>query len=384
MNGNQQMRILFSDFALPYLLKDAQYPVGGWAVELDAWLEGLCACGAKPGVMSWKGANEYVGKHLNYDLLNTYDPNKGIPILKYCYYYIPTMLNAAKNFKPDIIIQSCSGLQTGIMAFIAEKLKVPFVFRAASDMDSDQRYAINLPLYAQLAYKYGLKKASMILAQNEYQYTNFKRNYPNALVFKIYNPFKISCEKKNLKISMQEKYIAWLGVFKEAKNLPLLNEIAHKLPDVTFHVAGMPSKTIDSRTQNAINEMETLPNVHFVGYINRQNIMDFLANAVALLSTSHYEGFSNTFLESLFAGTPLIIPARIDPDNIIFNHKLGLVAQKDEELPSLVSEIWNLSDKNYYELAKYCKSYIKKHHDHNQKAIELLSLLNKCSNNHSI
>ena len=51
------MKILFVDFTLPYLLKDSEYPVGGWAVELNTWLKGLSANNIHAGVLSWKGAN---------------------------------------------------------------------------------------------------------------------------------------------------------------------------------------------------------------------------------------------------------------------------------------------------------------------------------------
>ena len=42
-----------------------------------------------------------------------------------------------------------------------------------------------------------------------------------------------------------------------------------------------------------------LPNIKFVGFIPRNEISSFLGDAYLLLNTSFYEGFSNTFLESL-------------------------------------------------------------------------------------
>ena len=76
------MKILFIDFTLPYLLKDSEYPVGGWAVELRNWLKGLAETKAQVGVLTWKGANKYVDNSFDFDLIETYDPAKGLKILK--------------------------------------------------------------------------------------------------------------------------------------------------------------------------------------------------------------------------------------------------------------------------------------------------------------
>ncbi len=371
------MKILFCDFSLPYLIKDSQYPIGGWAVELNTWIEGLYSCGVQTGVLTWKGAAKYVGKKTHLALLDTYNPNTGLPILKYFYYYIPTMVQAARNFSPDFLIQSCSGLQTGIMAFIANKIKVPFIFRAASDMDSDHRYAHDLPLYSCIAYKYGIKNAKLILAQNKHQLKNFKTIYNKTNVYILHNPFKPNCDPSILRTRSQKKYIAWLGIFKEAKNLPLLHKVASAIPQITFCIAGMPSKNIDSNTKRALTDLKKLSNVHFVGYIKRKDVLKFLANAVALLATSHYEGFSNSFLESLFSGTPIIAPKRIDPDDIIAQNGLGETTESDSMLPTIISNIWNMDEHKYNKIAKHCQLYVMEHHNPQKKANELISILNR-------
>lgn len=375
MSPGKYMKILFIDFTLPYLLKDEQYPIGGWAIELHTWLKGLNEHGIQLGIITWKGASRYVNQKLDYCLLETYDPKKGIPIIKYFYYYMPTIFAAVKKFSPDIIIQSCSGLQTGIMAFIAKLLNIPFVYRAASDRDSDRRYKKNLPWYASIAYRYGLKNASIILAQNNYQYQNFKKKYINSSIHIIHNPFDVNNSVPYLNHREKRKYIAWLGVFKHAKNIPLLYEIAKKLPQIPFHIAGMPSKTIDSETALTLKLLRQLPNVNLVGYIRRKNIMQFLSKSVALLSTSHFEGFSNSFLEALFTGTPLIVPKRIDPDFIIRKHKLGLVANHDSELSSLILQIWNVNKKEYDNMVRRCHAYILTYHNYKLKANELKNIL---------
>ena len=185
------MKILFRDFFLPYLLKDSDYPVGGWAVELSTWIKGIVNNCHKVGVLTWQGASDYVGKKNNFDLLDTYDPRKGVKILKHFYYYIPSMLKATRKYEPDIIIQACCGFSTGVMAFIDNQTRVPFVYRVANDMDADERYKMRLKKYEQMAYRYGLSKASAILCQNQYQRDCFKKQYPNKPLYILHNPINI-------------------------------------------------------------------------------------------------------------------------------------------------------------------------------------------------
>jgi len=69
--------------------------------------------------------------------------------------------------------------------------------------------------------------------------------------------------------------------------------------------------------------LKELPNVKFSGYIKRADMNNFLSEAYALLNTSHFEGFSNTFLEAWAVGTPVISTIYVNPDNIINEKSLG-------------------------------------------------------------
>src|ERR1700709_1825337 len=124
-----QVRILSIDFSIPYLLKDENYPIGGWAVELSIWLGALEDAGHEAAVLTWKGALAHVGSGQQIKLIETYDPAQGVRVAKYFYSYIPKVLAAARAYRPDIIIHGARGLGTGIMAFVADQLKIPFVYR---------------------------------------------------------------------------------------------------------------------------------------------------------------------------------------------------------------------------------------------------------------
>lgn len=373
------MKILFIDFNLPYLLRDALYPIGGWAIELDAWIKGLRANGHQIGVLTWKGANHFAGKKLNFDLIETYDPAKGVRIIKYFYYYIPALYKKTAGYEPDVIIQACAEHYTGIMAVIAKTLKVPFLYRVANDMDTDQRYKEGMPKYAQIAYQYGLKNADAVLCQNQYQHDAIRKNFPQKPVWILHNPFPKTVDVLPALFS-ERQYIAWLGVFKKQKNLPRLYETARQMPELHFKVAGMPGKRMDRHTENALMGLERLSNVKLTGYLSRDEVYPFLSKALALLNTSHYEGFSNVFLEAFAMGTPVIAPAHADPDHIIQKNGLGLATSEDTDLPTQINRFLRTGVSLFDETSQRCRDYVKKNHDPEILAQRLVEIIRQVKN----
>ena len=75
---------------------------------------------------------------------------------------------------------------------------------------------------------------------------------------KIYNPFLIN----DAIISTKDRfYVAWLCIFQKQKNLEGLFDIAKKLPNIKFKVAGDESLSIDDKTKYAIKQLRKLENV---------------------------------------------------------------------------------------------------------------------------
>ena len=360
------MRLLFYDFTLPYLMADSNYPVGGWAVQLYSWIKGLRANGHHVGVLTWEGANQYVNKELDFEMIETYDPKKGLKVVKYLYYYIPTIYKKSVKYNPDVIIQACAGLNTGIMAFIAGRINVPFVHRVANDVDADQRYRLNLLKYEQKSYEFGLKRANIILCQNSYQYDQLKGKYKNKRCDIIYNPFFSEHLTMFEEPIEGRTFVAWVGVFKKQKNLTLLHQIAQLMPKTIFKIAGGPGRNMDNVTKTALSKLENLSNVEFVGYLSREDLFSFLSKAVVLLNTSHYEGFSNTFLEAFSTGTPVVAPENVDPDHIIQRHGLGAAVNDFSNFPSFIKQITE-NENIFNETSQRCRKYV--HENHNPKLL---------------
>ncbi|MHA1341453.1 MAG: glycosyltransferase family 4 protein [Promethearchaeota archaeon] len=367
------LKLLFFDFSLPYLIKDSDYPVGGATVEWYAWIKGFIENDVQIGVLTWKGANYFIQRLIKFDLIETYNLNEGIPKLRWIYRRLPSLIRAIKRYNPNFLIQECAGLYTGIMGLISKRYKFPFIYRVANDIEADERYKDRLNILEQFAFRYGLNSADAIFCQNSYQYKKFKKQFPKKKCVKIHNPFY--CEQKlpELIDYTERKYIAWIGIFQKQKNLQTLLEVVKRLPNIEFKIAGKSSRGLDKETNKALKDLNMCKNVSFVGYLNRKRILSFLSYAYALLNTSHYEGFSNTFLESFAAGTPIVATTEVDPDNIIANNNLGIVRKDFSELPDALVSIIN--DKNYNILSRRCKEYLKKNHNPKNLAKEFIENL---------
>lgn len=369
------MRILSIDFFIPYLLTDENYPIGGWAVELLIWLRALEDAGHEAAVLTRKGASAHVSSGRPIKLIETYDPAQGVRVAKWFYSYIPRTLRAARAYRPDIIIQGARGVQTAIMAFVADRLGIPFVYRVVSDADVDERYKIGLRSYERLSYSWARHRTAGFLCQNQYQRDKLAALFPDKPIHVLHNPILVA-ENATAPLPRAERgYVAWLGVFRYPKNLPLLLRIAQELPGVKFRVAGMLSKDADQSTVDAVNGLRNLPNVELVGYVRRADIQRFLSKAALLLCTSHYEGFSNVFLEALAAGTPVATRRPVDPDGIVLRNILGASAEDEVELSRSVTEIWDMAANEYDELARRCQIYVKTNHSPTVKARELIAAL---------
>ncbi len=353
-------RLLFLDLELPYLLKDAAYPVGGACVRHYALAKGIASLGHKVGILTWKGANNYIQKEFEFDLIEAFSLSKDMPKLRWIYHVYPKLYYAIKYYQPDIVFLKCPAIITGVMALISKRWGIPFVYIAANDTDADGRYKNASRYIESKLYEYAITNAEQLIVQNNYQKKEFHKKWNDKKIALVHNPFFYEGTLPEIKSINKRTYVAWLGIFQYQKNLPALLDIIKKTPDIEFRIAGTFSHNCPSNIKKVVEDIANCKNVKLLGYIRRNEIIPFLANALVLLNTSHYEGFSNTFLESFAAGTPVLTNC-IDPDNIITNNQIGIVTQYYEEIPEKLNEMIHKND--YNEMAERCRHYVLENHN---------------------
>jgi glycosyltransferase involved in cell wall biosynthesis len=365
-------RFLFYDDKLINILLKEERPSGGAAVQAYGWINGLREAGQEVSVLTSEFEIESLKDECrSLHLVAMYNRQKGIRWLRWLYYRLPHLYREIKKVRPDYLYQGVPGWQSFLVAIICRRLKIKYVQRISNDYLLDDRFHHNHSRTHRFFMRLGLKMAYCILCQNDYQYNIIKRDMPGKRAIKISNPIYLDQQTNELSASLSG-YIAWIGLFQYQKNLPLLYDIASSLRAEQFYIAGKEEKNCDAETASYVEKIKALPNVKYVGFLKRDEVLPFLANAKFLLNTSRYEGFSNTFLEAMSAGVPIISSFRVNPDDIINRYRLGIVY---DDLHDLVKQYQGLDNITYDQMRQNVLKYVLRHHNYKRQAEKLMAFL---------
>lgn len=371
--NNQGMRFLFLDSKIINIILKNEKPSGGAAVQSFGWAKGLAETGHEVYIMTDlnKGGELKVeAKDLN--LISMFDEKKGIRWIRWVYYRFPDLYKKIKNVKPDYVYQSVPSWTSFLMGIICKQLGIKFISRISNDYFLDERFnQMHSPVHGYFMHK-GLGMTDVILCQNDFQLNAIKEKHPKVKSFKISNPILFQTIKDNASKLEGREYIAWLGIFQVQKNLKLLYEIATKLDNYHFCIAGKESSKVDDSTLLYLKKLRTMPNVTFLGFLDRNGVLPFLKGAKFLLNTSHYEGFSNTFLEAMTVGTPILTTDKVNPDEIISTHKLGIIYKDANKLSDQLAEI---TPEKYQQMSDNAINYVTENHNYKVLANKLTGLL---------
>ncbi|WP_230981372.1 glycosyltransferase family 4 protein [Echinicola salinicaeni] len=371
--NRNDMRFLFLDPKIINIITKNEKPSGGAAVQSFGWARGLIETGHDVFIMTdlIKGG-ELKEEVKDIKLIPLYDENKGIRWIRWVYYRFPDLYTKIKKAKPDYLYQSVPGWSSFLIGIICKQLGVKYILRISNDYFLDDRFKqIHSPIHG-FFMKWGMEMTDIILCQNDYQLDALKKKYPRIKTKKISNPILYQSNRVQVIKADQRKYIAWLGIFQSQKNLKLLYEIASRLTDTQICIAGKATPKIDKTTQLYLKKLRTLPNVTFMGFLDRNGVLPFLKGAKFLLNTSHYEGFSNTFLEAMTVGTPILSTPNVNPDGIIDKNQLGLIYTHANQLSK---QLESLDADDYQQLSENVVDYVSKNHNYKVLARNLVGIL---------
>ena len=331
---------MYFDDAFARLAITQDDAVGGAAVEWASWVKGFARNGFEVLVYTTQEIFEQVEPDalLDFKVIRGYKKSQGLKYLRWFYYRLPHIVRTVLHHRPLFLVQECCGTATGLVGLASKLANVPFVYRMGNDMEVDDRIKQRLNRWQIFFYMLGVRLAEHVICQNSYQFEKMHASFPHKHITVIHNPIEPAITGNAIK-HQDRKYIAWVGIFQRQKNLPALLELATKLPDVHFRIAGKASAQLDPETSRALENLALRKNVEFAGFLNRSDIYSFLSPAFALVNTSHYEGFSNTFLEAWSVGTPVISTENVNPDGLITSKRLGLIAKDHQELAHSVMSI---------------------------------------------
>ena len=170
--------------------------------------------------------------------------------------------------------------------------------------------------------------AFKVIAQTEDQKNMLKKKYhiESTVIRNIYVP-----TKDQLNTKLQRDIILWVGRSEKWKRPEVFLELAKKNPYEKF-VMVMSSATGKRKYFNKIKSMaKNVTNIEFVENAKHNELEGFYRRAKSYVITSREEGFSNTMMEAMDFGCP-ILSLSINPDGIFDKFNVGICSSGNRKL----------------------------------------------------
>lgn len=242
----------------------------------------------------------------------------------------------------DVYVQRSAGFETGVIAAYARATGRSFVFSSSSEADFSRdpvvarRAAASLDEWpTRLQYLVGLRLAHAVVAQTDAQAALALRD--RGVRARVIRSF---CEPAPAASAPRGAFL-WVGGLTPVKNPVAYVELAAQVPEARFRMVTSErgaawaelAAEVDARAAAA-------PNLEVVSPMPRDRLLSLYTTSIAIVNTSWFEGFPNTFLEAWARGTPAL-SLHVDPDGTIERHGLGVACGgSSEALAEAARGLW--------------------------------------------
>jgi glycosyltransferase involved in cell wall biosynthesis len=299
-----------------------------------------------------------------------WDPARGRRFVRAVSYRYPRLYRLLREERADVYYARGAGFYTPFVVRAALDQHAVSVLALASDRDlypSTSSILFGLsgsplsPLAARLGHsvyrRWALPNATWIAVQNREQAAA-------CMTLRLRNvtiPNIVLSPPDALLDTAPERDVIWAGNVREgrrSKGLEELTQLAARLPDVTFTVAG----TLDSRSEGTtIESLRRLANVDVVGPLSHEETQMQIARHRLVINTSPSEGFSNVMLEGWSLGRPSVTLS-VNPSGLLTDGYLGMCADGDlEEMTAAVGSLVQ-DDQARGAMAARCREYVASTH----------------------
>lgn len=188
-----------------------------------------------------------------------------------------------------------------------------------------------------LAYLDAIRRADRVVSQTDYQ-QDILRDVFGIRSTVVPNGYTVPPDEDVLPPS-ERTHVLWVGSLDPDQKRPeRLLELAERLPDVEFQMIGWSDNEEDR--EGIVRRASELSNLRFEGFVPPDQIDQFYRRAIALVNTSDYEGFPNTFLEAWRYAVP-VVSLHHTLDGVLTDRRVGYHAGTMDELARIVARLWN-------------------------------------------
>jgi glycosyltransferase involved in cell wall biosynthesis len=263
---------------------------------------------------------------------------------------------AVGRIDAGLVVTRCAGFWVGLVGLRSKLSGRRFVYSSASLLDFKEGYGLG-KWRDRILFRLGVKLADQIVVQTEEQIRLCEQRFDRTPIL-----IKSVSEPEEATTGPGEAFL-WTGRVEENKRPGDFVGLARSLPEARFWmIAPKPKKARDLPLWEQIeSEAATLPNLELSPPVPRPELIELLGRAVAVVSTSKFEGMPNVFLEAWSRGVPALALSH-DPDGVITRHGLGAFAEGGfERLVEQARDLWN-SRTERQEYGSRCRAYVKAHH----------------------
>ena len=263
---------------------------------------------------------------------------------------------AIRDADARVVIARGAGYDVGVVGVWTKLARRRFVFASASL--GDFRYEnVLVKRRDRWLFRLGVALADQIVVQTEEQIELCRQRFRKTPVL-----IKSVAEPAQATNRPREAFL-WIGRAEPNKHPLAYLELARALPDAHFWMVVRPIGT--SESQHLWDELthaaDQLPNLELLPPRPRPQLLELMDQAVAVVSTSGFEGMPNVFLEAWAHGTP-VLSLNHDPDGIISHHQLGGFADgQQHQLRQLANNLWN-SRHDHHQRAAHYQTYVQTHY----------------------
>jgi len=288
-------------------------------------------------------------------IYKTFREEDGLPAIRFLHPRITTIWRALKRAGADVYYCRAAGFIPAVLTTFCACYGKRFVFAGASDTDFLPGQELIRFSRDRHLYRYGLRRASAVIVQSEYQRDLLRRNYglDGEVIRNCYQG-----EAKSLPPEKRQ-VILWVSTIRRLKRPLLFIELAKAFPEERFVMIGGPYGREQELYEEIAKGCAALPNMEFLGFQPFAQTEQYFDRCRLFVNTSEIEGFPNTFLQSWRRGLPVI--SYVDPDGIINKFGLGRTVTNAEEMKLALKRVLSSSDVD----GEGIVSYVRKNHSEN-------------------
>jgi len=257
----------------------------------------------------------------------------GVPMLRFVHPRMTRLLGALIAADADVYYQSCAGAHTGITSWFCRSAGKRFIYRVASDVDCLPGQQLVKFWRDRKLFEYGLRRADLVAAQTMHQTKLLMDHYcvgSNVVNLAVDMPRRESDVRKDIDV-------LWVSNLQPVKRPELALELARRLPEVRFTLAGGPMPGHEAYNDDVLEAAARLKNVTVAGMVRYADIGSYFDRARVFLNTSSVEGFPNTFLQAWSRGVPVV--SFFDPDGLVEKRQLGWTANSVEDMREAIGSL---------------------------------------------